>query len=75
MAADTSENTVEDDIIIPATDANKAMMVEVYHSSCFDEAEMAEALEALDNEKDEIVAWPWMLLDYFATRCKALSKT
>jgi hypothetical protein len=74
MAADNPQDNPFAEIIIPATEANKTMMAAIY-ADYLDGSDLEGALEALDIEKDELIECPWMLMDYFAARCRTLSNT
>ncbi len=59
------------DYIIPATDENKKMMIDLANDMMGIDAE---EVERIVDEKDEIVALDWMLMKYLSKRCKALSE-
>lgn len=70
FASSEFSNNSCNDYIIPATDENKKMMIDLSNDMMGIDAE--EEIERIIEEKDEILAMDWMLMKYLSKRCKAL---
>lgn len=62
----------EDDYTLPASSENKELLRRVI-TTMYREAEQEDALREIEEEKDELSVDDWLLLEYFAQRCKKLA--
>lgn len=73
MACSEFSNHGCNDHSIPASDENKDIMREIVMDS-YDRRDVEEAIEEIDESKDELAVFDTVLLGYFSQRCKNLSE-
>lgn len=73
MAYDEFANHGCNDHTIAATDENKDIMREII-ANTYDKRDVEEAIEEIDESKDELAVFDTVLLSYFAQRCKNLAE-